>query len=376
MKQPIVHQQALDQVLADVLDAVKAQNILVVTGKRSFESSGAKQKCEEVFREKSVQYFTEFSPNPTIKEVKNGLAAFEESEADTVLAIGGGSAMDIAKSIAWLAGSDVDLLRYVTGERSKSRDGVALIAVPTTAGTGSEVTHFAVVYVDNKKYSLAHPSILPDYVVLDAELTYSLPASITATSGLDALSQAIESYWSINSTEESRSYSREAIPIIVENLQPAVTGDVVARARMLYAAHLAGKAINIAKTTAAHALSYPLTSHFGVPHGHAVMLTLPQILVYNSAVSDTDCADSRGVAFVQKILSEVCDLLGFSSSLEASTYLHSLIRDVGLVDRLGDLHVEAKDVELLVSGISPERMGNNPCRLSCRDIHKIYASIL
>ncbi|MEZ4822960.1 MAG: iron-containing alcohol dehydrogenase [Ignavibacteria bacterium] len=140
--------------------------------------------------------------------------------------------------------------QILKGESEIVRKGKPLIAVPTTSGAGSEATHFAVVYSGDKKYSLAHEYILPDYSVIDPQLTFSLPKEITATSGIDAFSQAMESYWNVNANEESRKYSRGAIQLIFDSLSKAVNeGDEESRINMSRAAHLAGKAINITKTT-------------------------------------------------------------------------------------------------------------------------------
>ena len=163
-----------------------------------------------------------------------------------------------------------------TNKAEISSPGKKLIAIPTTSGSGSEATHFAVVYVGGEKFSVAHPIyMLPNVVVLNPSLTYSMDSYQTALSGVDAFAQAMESYWSVNSTEESKKYSIEALELIIEHLPLAVNYNDNSRDIMLHAANLAGKAINIAKTSGAHAISYVLTSKFNIPHGQAVALTLP-----------------------------------------------------------------------------------------------------
>jgi alcohol dehydrogenase class IV len=158
--------------------------------------------------------------------------------------------------------------------------GKPLIAIPTTSGTGTEATCFAVVYIDKTKYSLKHSSILPDYTIIDPTLTHAMPPLVTAATGMDALAQAIESYWGVKSTHESQAYAREAITLTLAYLKAACQNEVEARDAMSRAANLAGKAINLTETTACHAVSYPITSYFNVPHGHAVALTLASMFGY------------------------------------------------------------------------------------------------
>src|SRR5262249_51347864 len=139
--------------------------------------------------------------------------------------------------------------------------GLPLVAIPTTAGSGSEATPFAVLYVGHVKHSIAGPAMLPDVAIVDPSLTDSMSPALTAVTGMDAFSQAVESYWCIHSTERSKAYARRAIALVLEHLEVAVTAPREENRRaMSKAAHLAGRAIAITKTTGAHALSYPLTS--------------------------------------------------------------------------------------------------------------------
>lgn len=351
-------------------------NVFLVTGKHSFGASGAKVIIEEELKMENVQRFDDFSPNPSIEDIKKGIAFFKEAPADVIIAIGGGSVMDVAKAINALAFVKEDLADYVAGKEKLKGVAKPLIAVPTTGGSGSEATHFAVVYIKEQKYSLAHESILPDVAIVDPTLTYSLPARSTASCGFDALSQSIESYWSVSSTDESKNYAKKAIPLALENIVRAVEGDKEARNAMSEAAHLAGKAINVSKTTASHAMSYPLTVHFGVSHGHAVFLTLPSVLLFNSGVIEEDAADERGVGYVREVMTELLRMLGTESSEEAKEKLTSLVERAGLETRLSDLNITEKDVDLLLKSISAERAGNNPRKFSKDVARGILISIM
>ncbi|MFX1255629.1 MAG: phosphonoacetaldehyde reductase, partial [Promethearchaeota archaeon] len=260
---------------------------LIVAGKNSFEASGAKILFERAF-EKKLTLFKDFTSNPTIVEINRGINEFENNSCDAVIAVGGGSSLDIGKSIALLSQQEKPSIDYVTKRRSISQTRVPLCLVPTTAGTGSETTQFSVVYINKSKYSLDHPSLLPDFAILYPKLTFSLSSQLTAITGSDALAQAMEAYWNINSNTTSDSFATKALELILNNLKQAVNNEPRARKEMLRGSNLAGKAINITRTTAPHAISYFLTSYYTIPHGQAVVVTLPSFLEFNAGVSKVD----------------------------------------------------------------------------------------
>src|SRR3989344_1935280 len=267
-----------------ILEDENPSSIFLVTGKKSYFESGAQEVLEHILHSYQVTYFSDFSVNPQLEDVIKGTSLFRKTNSDLVIAVGGGSVIDIAKSINFLAAQQGAPEDYITKKQTAQIKPKSFVAIPTTAGTGSEATHFAVVYIQKTKYSLAHEEwMLPDYVFLDPTLTYNLPRYITASTGIDVLCQAVESYWSTQSTEESKGYAREAIGMVLNNLVEAVNNpSLQSREAMLLAANLAGKAINISKTTACHSVSYPMTSYFGVSHGHACALTLAEMCLYRS----------------------------------------------------------------------------------------------
>src|SRR3989344_471040 len=183
--------------LADILSEVRPNNIFLVAGKSSYKTCGAEKKLEKLLKNFNLVYFNGFLPNPNINDVNNGIALFKKSKPDFVIAVGGGSVIDIAKAVNIISCQTGKPEDYIKGRALIERQGKPLVAVPTTSGSGSEATHFAVVYINGKKYSLAHHFIMPDYAIVDANLTLSLPIRITAETGMDALSQAIESYWAV-----------------------------------------------------------------------------------------------------------------------------------------------------------------------------------
>jgi len=353
-------------ILPRILDEKKARRVFLVTGRASYEVSGAKDIIETLLKNCEITRFCDFPASPNLDDIRRGIAVFKHSSADVIIAVGGGSVMDMAKSVNILAEHDEPFENFVRGEKTLERRGKTLIAIPTTAGSGSEATHFAVVYIGKQKYSLAHESMLPNYAIVDQRFTFKLPPRITASTGIDALSQAIESFWSLNATEESKKYSRRAIALTCSFLTEAVNSPASqARAAMSEAAHLAGKAINIAKTTACHAISYPITAYFGVPHGHAVGLTLPQMFLYNAEALDS--GDLRGLLA----------LLGVKTPEEGAEFLESLMRKIGLETRLSQLNInftEAKKI-ILEEVFKTDRVRNNPRPLTKEALEKILDEI-
>jgi len=195
---------------------------------------------------------------------------------------------------------------------------------------------------------------------------------------MDALSQAIESYWSINANDESKKFAREAIELIISNLITAVNEpNISARLTMAKAANLAGKAINITRTTASHAVSYPLTSYFGIPHGHAVALTLPAMLEYNAGVNDDDVLDPRGCKYVQKTINEITCLCGKNDAAAAKQAISDLMQTAGLETRLSRLGVNTqKDTETIINNsFNSGRAKNNPRRLTKKALRAILEQI-
>ena len=368
--------------LVKILEIEKAKRIFLVTGRDSYISSGAEEAINELLQGIEVKRFFDFETNPKLEDIERGIVEFRKFDPDVVVAVGGGSVMDVAKALSFLGVQEVEPSKLIFGlVDSTSLDQerkIPLIAIPTTAGSGSEATHFAVVYAGNEKHSLAHEWVLPDYAIVDPNLTLNLPARITAVTGMDALCQAIEAYWSVNSTDESKMYSEEAIKLILESLLPAVNNPtLIHRNSMSKAANLAGKAINIAKTTACHAVAYPMTSYFGIDHGHAVGLTLGSMLEYNSRVSEDDLQDSRGVKYVQETIKKISRLLGVSDAEEGKSRIEKLMKDIGLETRLSELGLRKKDLQVIVEhGFNPGRVKNNPRVLTKEELERMLTAIV
>ena len=359
--------------LEAVLRRYGVSNLFLVTGSGSFCLSGASDAIAQALSRVNVVHFARVLRIPTTEDVEKGLSLFQQGRFDAILAVGGGSVIDVAKLVNAYSSRTRKSARPAFPARGRLKATVPLIAMPTTAGSGSETTHFAVLYRNGKKYSVEDRSLLPAVAVIDPQFTFSLPPYATATSGMDALSQAIESYWSVNSTEESKRYARESIQLVLGNLRSAVEKPSPEnRLNMSRAAYLAGKAINITRTTGPHAVSYPLTAFFGVAHGHAVSLTLPHFVVYNAAVTEQDVADPRGVRYVRKITQEISSLLGAANAQDASLKIKSLMGEIELATSLRGVGIEReKDILKLVRNANLQRMRNNPRRVTSSSLFEL-----
>ena len=358
MKQKVLVGSAHLPALSSFLKNKEIQKVLLVTGKSSFLDSSAKIFLEPHLIDFEVSRFYEFSHNPKIEDVLEGIQVFQRGGCQAIIAVGGGSVLDMAKLIKAYQDSYKDISEQVIcNEVGLCR--IPLVALPTTAGSGSEATDFAVVYIDNIKYSVSSESLQPNQVFLIPEFTLSTTPYLTASTGMDALTQSIESYWSVNSTQTSWKYSRNALRNIWKYLPLAVhENDPRAKSELMIAAHLAGKAINIAKTTAPHAISYSFTTYHGIPHGHAVALTIGSFCRYNAQLTDSDCNDVRGAKHVRAIFSEIKEIIG-EDDLEKA--LSSFISGIGL-----DLAIHEspegvdRDIAKILDNINVQRMKNNP----------------
>lgn len=315
----------------------EVRRLFIVHGHSSYVSCGASNVINDLCAATGIALceFDEFTQNPKRSDVDKGVKALEGFHPDLMMAIGGGSVMDMAKLIRYFSGQDV-----------------RLVAIPTTAGTGAESTQFAVCYIDGIKHSISDASILPDEAILFTKFTYGNGPYLTACTGFDALAQAIEAYWNIHATAESDDYALKAISLIY-NILPK--GDFTRKDRenLLLGANYAGRAINITRTTAPHALSYTLTSKYGYPHGHAVALTFPFFVRY---YMDGKRNDYRGLDFDGHVLKmeRLALMLGLKDSSDV------VMRDYVLQLGLGFDHDRDFDDDVVSHGVNAERAGNSP----------------
>jgi len=376
MQKEFIGKNSLDNI-RPIISAIGAKKILLVTGKDSYKKSGLEDRLAPYLDNIITRRFFDFEVNPNIEDVQAGIDIILSFKPDLVLAIGGGSVIDMAKLINIFSAhvnKEREIREFVNKSSSVKRKGLPLIAIPTTSGTGSEATHFAVVYIGTKKYSFAHEYVLPNYAIIDPTLSYSSPSYIKACSALDALSQSIESFWAVGSSEESRSYSRRAIKLILSSIELAVNkNDLKAMNNMAIAANFAGKAINISKTTAAHALSYPITKYLNIPHGHAVALTLGKFFVINSKYSLNELNDKRGIEYFEKIIEEINGFFECSDSGMTCTKWYQLMENLSLENDLKSIFREANiEFGSIANDINLERLNNNPVKISSNQIEELF----
>ena len=308
------------------LKELKIKNALVFTGKKSFE------KIKPVFEENinfETFYYNDFSTNPKLEEIEKAVNKINYS-FDTIVAIGGGSVIDFAK-----------VFKY------KVSSLTPLIAIPTTAGTGSEETQFAVYYNNGIKHSLDDETIQPEIKIVDVNFIVDNPKFLKICTGLDAFCQAIESYFACNSTETSRNFAKISMELSANNLVDYIlSNNEEASLNMALASNYAGRAINISRTTAAHAMSYSITTKYGIPHGLAVAINIGKLIDFNANVDETSLNDKRGVLFVKEKIAEIYSILKTNNAEE---YFKNLFNKV---------EIEIPNVK--IDYIDPERLKNNP----------------
>ncbi len=366
MEQTIYRGQECYKELINILLKLSPRKIFLVgNGVKRFKP------IKDIVDSSGVPYvmFNDFKPNPIYEDVCKGVISFIESGCDVIIAFGGGTTIDVAKCIKLFSGLDHDR-NYLEQKYSDTR--IPLIAIPETAGTGSESTSFAVLYFDGDKHSVAHDSILPDYAILAHEALKTLPLYQKKCTMMDALCQAIEAWWSVNSTEGSWSYSKKSVELIIGNMNEYLddSSEKAAESIML-ASNYAGRAINIAKTTAAHAMSYKITSMYNLPHGHAVAICLPKVWRYMAENIDK-CEDPRGTEYLAATFMDISNALECNSVEEAINWLESLLVHFELEK---PKIYNKKDLEILSKSVNLERLRNNPVLLDNKILSDIYLKL-
>lgn len=350
--------------LASLKDIIKENHItkiFLVTGSKSYSDTPIKQKIEKHLTGYSFKRYSDFNTNPGIEDIISGVKALREYSPDIVIAVGGGSVIDTAKLISLLPDNKEEIEKVIKGKTPPPKRKIPFISIPTTAGSGSEATQFAVIYDNLTKYSVAHDNLIPDYVILEPSLLSSLPKRQRMISAFDALGQAIEAYWSSGSTEESRGYSKESMGLILsvyENLINDPSQEDLAK--IIKASYLAGKAINITKTTAPHAVSYTLTMKHNTPHGYAVILTLPYFYLLNAEASEEQISPTVVFAEHNKRMKELTHVLASESPKEAAEKISNMVRIAGFPVALKDLGVKKEDLSFIADNVNLERLKNHP----------------
>ncbi|MBQ8408453.1 MAG: iron-containing alcohol dehydrogenase [Clostridia bacterium] len=307
--------------LGDVCRKERIESVLVVTD-GGIVKNGLVAPLEQVLRKNGIPYavYDKTQPNPTVHNVEEALRLYDENRCNALIAIGGGSAMDCAKAVGARVAHPKRSLKQLGGILRVVRRIPTLIAIPTTAGTGSEATLAAVITDSDShhKYALMSFPLIPHYAVLDASLTYTLPPHLTATTGMDALTHAVEAYIGRSTSRETRGLALEAVKLVFENVEKAYTNghDHEVREHMLHAAYKAGVAFSKSYVGYIHAVAHSLGGRYGTPHGLANAVIMPYVLeeygpcvhkklhrlgVFAGVCSETDSHEVGATKFIAAI---------------------------------------------------------------------------
>lgn len=353
--------------LPELLAPLSAQRIALIGDAHLLGELGLRERIRSLLPDRQLSIFDGFSPNPQVAEAQAAVRFVRDSGADVVLGIGGGSALDVAKVAAAVATIDHDLAALLASRQPVVEPGLPTVLVPTTAGTGSEVTRWATLWDHEakRKHSLEGPGMYPTHALLDPELTLTLPPPLAAVTGADALSHAMEAYWNRGANAISDVYALEAVRRIFESLPMVVLNPdrLEYRTDLLFASLLAGLAFSNTKTAAAHSLSYPMTLHFGVAHGQATSITLPALLKYNAEAS-------------LDRMTQLAKAIGGNSIDSGARRIQVLLQRIGLKTTLADLGIDAEGIELCVrEGYTPDRAGNNLRELDADGMREILRMV-
>lgn len=338
---------------------------------------GVTEKVLDVLKEAKIAYevYSDIKPNPTIENVQHGVACFNKSGADVIVAIGGGSSMDTSKAIGIIATNpehyDVRSLEGVSPTKNKS---VPIIAVPTTAGTAAEVTiNYVITDVERKrKFVCVDPKDIPVVAVVDPDMMSSMPKGLTAATGMDALTHAIEGYITKGAWELSDMFHIKAIEIIARSLRSAVKGETEGREGMALGQYVAGMGFSNVGLGVDHSMAHTLSAYYDTPHGKACAILLPTVMAYNADYTGEkyrDIAIAMGVKGVEKMTQA-------EYRKAAVDAVRQLSEDVGIPTSLKGIVKEEDIPELSKSAYADACRPGNPRETSVKDIEELYRSLL
>lgn len=338
---------------------------------------GVAKKVTDVLDENKIVYevYSEIKPNPTIENVKHGVSAYKKSGADCIIAIGGGSSMDTAKAIGIIINNpsfkDVRSLEGVSATKHKS---VPIIAVPTTAGTAAEVTiNYVITDVEKKrKFVCVDAKDIPVVAVVDPDMMSSMPKGLTAATGMDALTHAIEGYITKGAWELSDMFHIKAIEIIARSLRAAVEGTPEGREGMALGQYVAGMGFSNVGLGVDHSMAHTLSAYYDTPHGKACAILLPTVMEYNAGYTGTkyrDIAVAMGVKGAENMSQE-------EYRKAAVDAVRKLSEDVGIPTTLKGIVKEEDIPALAESAYADACRPGNPRETSVEDIIKLYKSLM
>ena len=347
------------------------KKIFVLCGKKSFVTSGAEIFFKEMLSNKETQLFYKSSELPILEELIDIINAIKVFKPDLILAVGGGAVIDYAK-IANVVDVREDLADLIVNYSYPFKQKYTKLAViPTTAGSGAEITSNAVIYVDGIKHSFESELLLPDNFFLIPKFLMSAPNKIKASAGFDALAQALESLVSKKSNDQSVEYASKSLRISINSYISFIKDPNLKNAtEMSIASNLAGKAISISKTTAPHAASYPFTSLFNISHGHAVGLFFESFFKF----SYDNLNRSETTFDLKQRFDLIFNLFDVRNINDFSNKITLIKKQANLIDNLETLNIDIKQSsEKIIKGINLLRLGNNPVKIDGKDIISIIS---
>ncbi|MFA1642688.1 iron-containing alcohol dehydrogenase [Chryseomicrobium imtechense] len=360
--------------LVPQVEKFNPKRILVITDPM-LAKLGLTARATEPLREKGweVEVSTDVEPEPPLALGERLVKFTREGNFDLVVGFGGGSALDLAKLAAVLAKNEGDVADYLnlTATRSITEKGLPKILIPTTAGTGSEVTNISVLSLDSSKDVIAHEALIADVAIVDPALTVTVPPRVTAATGVDALTHAIEAYVSVNASPTSDALALHAIRLMSRSIRRAVHDgeNKKARTAMSHGSYIAGLAFFNAGVAGVHALAYPLGGQFHIPHGESNAVLLPYVMNYIRKSSE-------------KRMRDIFEALGGNAALmsdEEASYacvdeLVRLVKDVGIPHTLQEFDIPESAIESLTQdGVKQKRiLARSPLPLHEEDIRNVY----
>tara|TARA_B100000989_G_C19525574_1_gene466671 strand:- start:2087 stop:3190 length:1104 start_codon:yes stop_codon:yes gene_type:complete len=347
------------------------KKIFILCGKKSFVTSGAKKFFQKIKKNKEIKFFYKKFEIPVLNELIEITKEIKNFKPHLLLAVGGGAVIDYAKiaNVIEIRPDLSDLI--VTYSYPFKKKFTKLAVIPTTAGSGAEVTSNAVIYVDGIKHSFESELLIPDNYFLIPEFLISAPNKIKSSAGFDAIAQALESLVSRKSNETSVEYASKSLKISLNSFISFLNEPNLKNAtEMSLASNLAGKAISISKTTAPHAVSYPFTSIFNISHGHAVSLFFEKFFKFNyENLSKSDTSFN-----LKKRFDLIFNLLEVQNIGEFNSKIAFIKQQAHLEDNLFNLNIDMnKSSKKIIDGINLLRLGNNPVKISGSDIINIIS---
>lgn len=356
-------------VATEKLDSLLSGSTVLIISDPFLYQNGTALKIGADLKDKTVGYFSEIEPNPSCDTVDRAVSYAREMQADCIVGLGGGSALDVSKIVSCLVDQEGSIYDYYAGgSRKLTKRKAALICIPTTAGTGSEVTNVGV-YTDQKthtKMPMVHDQFWADIALVDPKLTYTLPPAVTASTGLDAFCHAIEAYWNRESQPISDWMAMGAMRLILENIKSAYDhpDDEEARGNMMLASLTAGIAFSQTRTTGIHALSFPLTSKFGINHGAACAVTLPAFI-------------RLSVRQKREKMESLASCLGFVSVEELAQQVEQLMSSMNMATRLSQLGIKEEDLEdISETGLNAAIIHLTPAVMNKETVCELLRTIL